>query len=812
MDGRLGRPVKNRRGGPPPHSNHSRQTDETHNQSPANRTRFPHWAARKRGLAIGAFAALASTVFAVLFTYGIRHRSTSPATEPLPPPVALADTSAISAADFVGSEQCASCHAQQFAAWKGSTHGRAGGPPGSVALLARFDGTPIRFKDATVIPSSTGGIYSFVVRRTARPDETFRIDGVIGGGHMLGGGTQGFVSRMSDGTLRFLPFDFAKRENAWFCNTNTRLDHGWVPITPNLPLAACGDWPPTRIVGDDARAANCSGCHGSQVQVHFDTTTKHYDTHFTSLTINCESCHGPGKRHLQLVAKGSAQSDLGMRPLATLDKTQSVRTCLQCHAVKDELRPGYLPGKSLESHFSVALALLGDSPLHPDGRTRTFAYQEGHLFSECYRNGGMTCTDCHDPHSQTYRDVSGRALPGRADDRQCTSCHVSKTVSIETHTRHAATSPGSRCVSCHMPYLQEHEIGQAIRYARSDHTIPVPRPAVDSAEGVTPACVSCHANKSVAQLDADVKRLWGATKPRSPLVDAMTDTASLGDRLSASRRLLAMDALHPAARFASLGTFLIRYLHADMPSLERSIAERLTQLTDDPDLDVRALALASLHFARGSGASARAALRQHLSSAGASDDALRRRWRIALGYLGDAARARNDPAAAIVAYRKSLEVLPGDAQTLLNLGLALAQAGDHAAAADEFRRSLAVNSAQPLAFVNLGLALEEQNDVARAAVAYRRAIELNPFEVAAFVNLGNAFLRAQQPADAIPFYRRALALDRSLASAHFYLARALALTGDYASALKEVDDGLEFRPGDADGVELRSQLVASQRQ
>src|SRR5262245_945818 len=68
--------------------------------------------------------------------------------------------------DFAGSEACARCHQKQYALWKDSTHGLAGGEPGQASIIARFDGQPLYFRDAVVTPTKTPkGEYLFLVEQ-----------------------------------------------------------------------------------------------------------------------------------------------------------------------------------------------------------------------------------------------------------------------------------------------------------------------------------------------------------------------------------------------------------------------------------------------------------------------------------------------------------------------------------------------------------------------------------------------------------------------------------------------------------------------
>jgi tetratricopeptide (TPR) repeat protein len=727
-------------------------------------------------------------------------------TEPFPAPTRLAASPPVGA--FTGTQSCVGCHRAQADAWRTSTHARAGGSPGSVVMVAPFDGTRMQFADAVVIPRSSGGRFTFTVQQPGADDRVLTVDGVVGGGHMEGGGTQGFLTQFADGTLRFLPFDYSRQAGTWFCNTIGKADRGWVPVTPALALTSCVDWPPTRVMGDEPRFSNCQSCHGSQVRLTLDTTARAYRTQFQSLDINCESCHGPGGPHLERLRDPAAvaRGDVGMTSLATLSKDQSLGTCWSCHALKDQVRPGYAAGMPLADFYSIRLPQLGDQPLSPDGRVRTFAYQEGHLYSECYRFGGMTCTSCHDPHTQQYRDVTGASLRGRFDDRQCTSCHASKADSTTKHTHHAAGSAGSRCTACHMPYLQQPELGTAIPYARSDHTIPVPRPLADSALGVVSACKGCHTDVAESSLATTVQSWYGEVKPLPEAVDALLRAQQGLPRGAAARILLRAGEEHTQALFAGMAWFLEQHLARDMVELERDVITRLERLARHADDDVAALALASLHFARGTEPRTRRHLIAALDSLGDRESRVRSRWGVVIGFLADRARAMQDAPGATELYRRALEVDPHQSRILLNQGLALADAGDHAGAVAAYHRALAQDPAQPLTLVNLGIALAARNDVPGAIAAYRRAIALNPRESLAYFNLAATYAAQAAGDSALANFLRAAEFDPSLAIANFYASRLLLDMGNPREALRQIEAGLRIDPSATEARQMRDQL------
>ena len=106
--------------------------------------------------------------------------------------------------------------------------------------------------------------------------------------------------------------------------------------------------------------------------------------------------------------------------------------------------------------------LLSDGLYFVDGQIKDEVFEIGSFLQSKMAARGVTCSQCHDPHTAKLR-AEGNAL--------CTQCHDRQTFDGGQHHFHRAGTEGARCVSCHMPsrtYMVVH--------ARRDHRIAVPRP------------------------------------------------------------------------------------------------------------------------------------------------------------------------------------------------------------------------------------------------------------------------------------------------------------------------------------------------
>ena len=579
----------------------------------------------------------------------------------------------VSFADFIGSDNCQACHADIYEQWKGSSHAQAGGPASRENVIAPFNGKPIVLNDATVYPEVVNDKYQFrMERRNGDPLQTITVEYVVGKGLMVNGGTQTFFGKFSDGTYRFLPFDYSKHENTWF--VQLKIDESWVKINPEYSLEDLYNWPPHRVIGEVAEMSNCQQCHGSQIIA--EKINDVYDVKFTSLEINCESCHGPAKKHSTIMSNivdgiVNPEVDIGIVSAVGLTTDKSLDMCFQCHAVKTPLRTDYLPGENLHDFYSLKLPLLGnENPFGANGRIKTFGYSLNHLYSDCYINGSMDCTSCHNPHSNDYQDISGNALISRFDDDQCLSCHVTKSLDIAAHTFHEKESDGSSCIACHMPTRQHVGIGNEIKYKRSDHTVSIPRPMFDLSQGFESACQQCHSDISEPELQEIIEDWYGPLKPLNPVIANRLKIKEKTLGGDAAKILLQPEHFHPMGQFYNLSYFIKRYLSPGMDYLDIAIVQKLKDYANYDDPDIKALALAGLHYSQYKNKEIRNYLMSEIGKLGDNQESVRRRWGLILDYFGTVYFLSGDKNKAAECYQLASEVLPNDPTIIDNLSKA----------------------------------------------------------------------------------------------------------------------------------------------
>jgi predicted CXXCH cytochrome family protein len=184
--------------------------------------------------------------------------------------------------------------------------------------------------------------------------------------------------------------------------------------------------------------------------------------------------------------------------------------------LRDVVVQGFAAGAEYYDHFMPILeygsSQESDPAWWPDGRPRRFSNDALGLWqSRCYLKGGASCLHCHhDPHEP---DVEKNAQLRADNPELCTQCHEEIGKDVSRHTRHAAASPGSSCVECHMPRTVF-----SIKAKIRDHTISVPAPENTVRFAIPNACGSCHAERG-PRWAAAVLEKWGGTGRRQRLIE-----------------------------------------------------------------------------------------------------------------------------------------------------------------------------------------------------------------------------------------------------------------------------------------------------
>jgi predicted CXXCH cytochrome family protein len=382
---------------------------------------------------------------------------------------------------------------------------------------------------------------------------------------------------------------------AWDSRPKDQGGQRWFELYPGQPLKP-GD--PLRWTGrDQTWNYQCADCHSTDLKKNYDLASNTYATSWTDLDVGCEACHGPGSRHVAWAKahiEGSAYpsgtdasrvgltnwlkpTDIGhweMNPETGIARrtekliSTELETCAVCHSRRKVIANNPTPGAPyLDAYLP---ALLGPGLYHADGQIDGEVYEYGSFLQSRMHVAGVTCSNCHDPHSTKLR-AEGNAL--------CAQCHLPEKFDVTAHRHHQPGSTGAQCVNCHMPTKNYMVID-----ARRDHSIRVPRPDLSVTLGTPNACNQCHADRPV-QWAAETVAGW---YPGGRETTSHYGTALHAGRIGAAdaeQRLdrLILDQRQPAIARASALPLLAPYASpASEPAIKATIR--------DPDPLVRAAA------------------------------------------------------------------------------------------------------------------------------------------------------------------------------------------------------------------------------
>jgi predicted CXXCH cytochrome family protein len=252
----------------------------------------------------------------------------------------------------------------------------------------------------------------------------------------------------------------------------------------------------------------CDGCHS----VNYDINTKIP----TEWNVGCERCHGPGSDHVKDPTRATI-----INP-ARLDYVHANDTCIQCHSQGQPLTNpingtyydwpvGFHMGLNLDDFWKLEEHKLGETSFthFPDGTAHKNRMQGNDYVQSLMYNRGVACFSCHDVHGTKYR-----AQLREPPEEMCFACHGTNTqngphtATIEEHTHHKSGGPGSQCIACHMPQIEETIADVNVRA----HTFRFITPAETDTYGIPNPCMTCHKDKPTSWAASTLKT-WQERSP-----------------------------------------------------------------------------------------------------------------------------------------------------------------------------------------------------------------------------------------------------------------------------------------------------------
>ncbi|HMC56489.1 MAG TPA: multiheme c-type cytochrome, partial [Gemmatimonadaceae bacterium] len=334
-------------------------------------------------------------------------------------------SSASDAPAFAGAVTCAACHREQAASWRASQHAVAMRRAAGNVVLGDFNAAHLRANGGAWTFTRSGARYVVNTRSADGTMRDFTVRYTFGVWPL-----QQYLVDYTGGRLQALSV-------AWDGRPAAQGGQRWFSLAPNqiVEHGTAQHW--------TGRGYNwnymCADCHSTAVRKGYAAVAETFHTTSAALGVECEACHGPGSEHVRwaeypswlrplMRGDNGLQSSLSERRGAEWrvqpgartatrsrprDGDHEIETCAQCHARRVHIAEGYTAGKSLFDYYVPSL--LTADLYHPDGQQREEVYTYGSFLQSRMYAAGVTCSDCHDPHSGRTR---------RPGNQLCTQCHT----------------------------------------------------------------------------------------------------------------------------------------------------------------------------------------------------------------------------------------------------------------------------------------------------------------------------------------------------------------------------------------------------
>jgi hypothetical protein len=185
---------------------------------------------------------------------------------------------------YVGSEQCQICHLTEKEDWLRSDHHKAMMTMEGDHVLGNFSTPPLEHHQQQTHFSKRDGQYQISTDQTTPSAATLDLRYTFGVFPL-----QQYLTALPDGRLQSLPF-------AWDSRPEASGGQHWFHLYSNENIVP-GDVLHWRSPSHNANHM-CIECHTTNFAKNYEPKNDSYQSTWKEIGVGCESCHGPGSRHI----------------------------------------------------------------------------------------------------------------------------------------------------------------------------------------------------------------------------------------------------------------------------------------------------------------------------------------------------------------------------------------------------------------------------------------------------------------------------------------------------------------------------------
>jgi tetratricopeptide (TPR) repeat protein len=668
------------------------------------------------------------------------------------PGLVAAGSAGADKARYIGSAGCVECHQQKNILWQASHHALAMQHADDKTVLADFDNKKFAYN---------GIISTFFKKENLFFVNTDGADGTLQdyqikytfGVFPL----QQYLIEFPDGRLQALGI-------AWDSRSQQDGGQRWYHLYPDESLSHKDRLHWSRA--DQNWNYMCADCHSTNLQKNYDIENDSYQTSWSELNVACEACHGPASLHLEWAYKKAERQHSDNQQL---DKNKGLQTklnerknvswkfnpetgnssrskikttdheieiCAPCHSRRSVINKNYLPGTALLDNYQPAL--LSEFLYYPDGQVKEEDYVYGSFIQSKMYHQGVTCSDCHEPHSLKLR-AEGNGV--------CLQCHAENKFNKTSHHFHNENSSGASCAECHMPQTTYMGVD-----GRHDHSIRIPRPDLSLKLKTPNACNQCHQDKTPAWANQTMENWYG--KDWSPgwhfgetLYEARNEKPGAGQDLAAVAASPKLPAIARATAIEMLPAYPspTAYLVMQRSLKDKNELVRLSALRALDNLDAPA------------------------------------RLQFIYPLLTDPVRAVRIEAARIMAAVPR-NMLSEQQRIIIDNAI------------DEYIDAQRVNADRPEAHINIGLVRLSLSQFESAEKSYLQAIKLDAESINARINLADLYRLQGQDDKAEKILNQALLIAPQNADVHHALGLLYVRNKQMVKALQSLSHANALQP------------------